>query len=115
MDFEIPHALTEDEINQTMQDYRQAAINTMEAGFDGIELHAANGYLPNQFLSDSANQRVERYGGSIQNKSRYILEVMQLLIDAIGGDRVGLKLSPLHPLCRNCFSEPNRNLYLFDQ
>ena len=106
MDFEIPHALTDEEIDQTIQDYRQAAINAMEAGFDGIEFHAANGYLPHQFLSDNANQRSDRYGGSIENKSRYILEVMQVLINTIGSERVGIKLSPLHPYAGIVFQNP---------
>lgn len=106
MDYEIPHALTEEEIDQTIQDYRQAAINAMEAGFDGVEFHAANGYLPNQFLSDSVNQRVDSYGGSIENKSRYILEVMQVLIDTIGAERVGIKISPLHPYAGIVFDNP---------
>lgn len=96
-DYEIPRALTIDEIKQIKQDYKQAALNAMEAGFDGVELHAANGYLPNQFLADSANQRTDEYGGSIENKSRFILEVMQELVNTIGKDKVGIRLSPTMP------------------
>lgn len=79
-DYEIPRALSVEEIKQIVRDYKQAGINALEAGFDGIELHAANGYLPNQFLADNANLRTDEYGGSIENKSRFTLEVMQELI-----------------------------------
>lgn len=96
-DFETPQALTVNEIKQIIKDYGQAARNALEAGFDGVELHGANGYLPNQFLAESSNKRTDEYGGSIENNSRFILEVMQELINAIGGNKVGLKISPLHP------------------
>lgn len=96
-DYEIPQEITVEEIKQTIKDYGQAARNAMEAGFDGVELHAANGYLPSQFLAESANQRTDEYGGSIPNKSRFVLAVMQELIGAVGGDKVGIKLSPFHP------------------
>ncbi|AWA29685.1 alkene reductase [Flavobacterium magnum] len=96
-DYEIPQEMTVAEIKQTVQDFGQAAKNAIEAGFDGVELHAANGYLPNQFLAESANQRTDEYGGSIPNKARFVLEVMQELIHAVGGDKVGIKLSPFHP------------------
>lgn len=93
-DYETPRALSIVKIKQIVRDYKQAAINAMEAGFDGIELHAANGYLPNQFLADSANLRTDEYGGSIENKSRFTLDVIQELIWAVGGDKVGIRLSP---------------------
>lgn len=96
-DYETPQEITLDEIKQTIKDYGQAAKNAIEAGFDGVELHAANGYLPNQFLAESANQRADAYGGSIPNKARFVLEVMQELINAVGGDKVGIKMSPFHP------------------
>ena len=96
-DYEIPQEITIAEIKQTIADFGQAAKNAMEAGFDGVELHAANGYLPNQFLAESANQRTDEYGGSIPNKSRFVLEVMRELISAVGGEKVGIKLSPFHP------------------
>ena len=96
-DFEVPHAMTVEEIRQTIADYGTAASNAMRAGFDGVELHAANGYLPQQFLSDSTNQRTDEYGGSIASKARFTLEAMRAIIDAVGGDRVGIKISPLHP------------------
>ena len=96
-DYEIPQEITIDEIRQTIKDYGQAAKNAIHAGFDGVELHAANGYLPSQFLAESANQRTDQYGGNIPNKARFVLEVMQELIRAVGGDRVGIKISPFHP------------------
>ena len=96
-DYEIPQEITVEEIRQTVKDYGQAAKNAIEAGFDGVELHAANGYLPNQFLAESANQRTDEYGGSIPNKARFVLQVMQELIDSVGGDKVGIKISPFHP------------------
>jgi N-ethylmaleimide reductase len=105
-DYETPHALTVDEIKQIVKDYGQAAKNSIAAGFDGVELHSANGYLPNQFLADNANQRTDQYGGSIPNKARFVLEVMRELISAVGGDRVGIKLSPFHPYGNILFDNP---------
>lgn len=96
-DYETPRTLAVDEIKGIIKDYGQAARNAMEAGFDGVQLHAANGYLPNQFLAESANKRTDDYGGSIPNKVRFVLEVMQELVSAAGGDKVGIKISPFHP------------------
>lgn len=76
-DYETPQQITIEQIRQTIKDYGQAARNAMQAGFDGVELHAANGYLPNQFLAESANKRTDDYGGSIPNKARFILQIMQ--------------------------------------
>lgn len=93
-DYETPHALTLEEINQIKHDYKQAAMNAIEAGFDGVELHAAFGYLPNQFLADSANHRTDNYGGSHENKNRFVLEVMQELVTTVGSDKAAIRLSP---------------------
>jgi N-ethylmaleimide reductase len=93
-DYETPQELTIAEIRQIVKDYGQAAGNAIEAGFDGVELHAAFGYLPNQFLSESANLRTDEYGGSIENRNRFVLEVMHELVQASGRDKVGIKLSP---------------------
>lgn len=95
-DYEIPQEMTIPEIKQTIKDYGQAAKNAIAAGFDGVQLHAANGYLPCQFLAESANQRADDYGGSIHNRVRFVLEVMQELISAIGSEKVGIKIAPLH-------------------
>lgn len=105
-DYETPRELAVGEIKQIIKDYGQAAKNAIKAGFDGVELHAANGYLPNQFLADNANRRTDVYGGSIENKIRFVLEVMQELIVAVGGDKVGIKLSPFHPYGDILFDNP---------
>jgi N-ethylmaleimide reductase len=96
-EYETPRVLETKEVKLIVQDYKQAAINAIEAGFDGIELHAAFGYLPNQFLVESANQRTDEYGGSIENRSRFVLEVMQAMVDGIGENKVAIKLSPSIP------------------
>jgi N-ethylmaleimide reductase len=105
-DYETPQEITIAEIGQTIRDYGQAARNAIEAGFDGIELHAANGYLPSQFLAESSNQRTDDYGGSIPNKARFVLEVIQELISAVGGDKVGIKISPFHPYGNMVLDDP---------
>ncbi len=93
-DHPTPEALTADEIQSTKQEYIQAALNAIEAGFDGIELHSANGYLLEQFLSPHSNVRTDAYGGSIENRSRFILEVAREISNAIGKEKVGIRLSP---------------------
>ncbi len=89
-----PRMLGTDEIGGVMQDYRRAAENAKTAGFDGVELHGANGYLPDQFLRDGVNKRTDRYGGSIENRARFHLEATQALVDVFGPGRVGVRLSP---------------------
>ncbi len=93
-DYETPRALTLEEIAQIIENYKQAAIHAIEAGFDGVELHAAFGYLPNQFLAESANQRDDIYGGSNENRNRFVLEVVKTMVDAIGEKKVAIRLSP---------------------
>jgi N-ethylmaleimide reductase len=78
-------------------DYKHAALNAITAGFDGVEIHAANGYLIDQFLKTGSNQRKDDYGGSIANRSRFLLEVVRAVTDAIGGGRTGIRLSPVTP------------------
>jgi len=90
-----PRALEADELPGIVDDYRRAAINAKAAGFDGVEVHAANGYLLEQFLRDSTNRRTDRYGGSIENRARFVLEVVDAVAAVWGADRVGLRLSPL--------------------
>ncbi len=89
-----PQALTLDGIAGVMRDYRLAAQCALRAGFDGVELHGANGYLPDQFLRDSVNQRTDHYGGSIANRCRFHLEATNVLCEVWGADRVGVRLSP---------------------
>lgn len=93
-DFVTPHALSVEEIATVVAGYRQAARLAIEAGFDGVELHGASGYLPEQFLSSGSNQRSDAYGGSVENRARFVLEVLAAVTAEIGGDRVGLKISP---------------------
>jgi N-ethylmaleimide reductase len=90
----VPAAMSEAEIQSTIAEYAQAAKNAIAAGFDGIELHAANGYLLEQFIRPTSNQRSDRYGGSIENRGRFVLEVADAAIKAIGKDKVGIRLSP---------------------
>jgi len=90
----VPHAMTEAEIRATIEEYAQAARNAVAAGLDGIELHAANGYLLEQFIRPNSNRRDDRYGGPIENRARFVIEVAEAAIAAIGRDRVGIRLSP---------------------
>jgi N-ethylmaleimide reductase len=89
-----PRALEIAEIPGIIADYRRAAENALAAGFDGVEVHSANGYLLDQFLHDGSNQRTDKYGGSIANRARLLLEVIAAVIDVWGSDRVGVRLSP---------------------
>lgn len=92
-----PRALDAEELPRIVQDYRHAARNAIAAGFDGVEIHAANGYLIDQFLKTGANQRTDDYGGSIKNRARLLLEVTRAVVDEIGGGRTGIRLSPVTP------------------
>jgi len=92
--FVTPRALEVDEIEGIIEDYRQAAKNALLAGFDGVEIHGANGYLPDQFLRDGSNTRTDRYGGSLENRARLLLEVATAVIAECGAERVGIRLSP---------------------
>ncbi len=90
----VPHAVTEAEITTVVQEFVLAAKHAIDAGFDGIELHAANGYLLEQFLNANLNTRTDSYGGSAENRNRLLLEVVKAAGDAIGADRVGVRISP---------------------
>ena len=90
----MPQAMTEADIKATIEEFAQAAKNAVAAGFDGVELHGANGYLLEQFIRPTSNQRTDRYGGSIENRTRFVLEVSDAVIAAIGKDKVGIRLSP---------------------
>src|SRR6187431_3344573 len=92
--YETPRALETAEIPGVVDAYRQAARNALAAGFDGVEIHGANGYLIEQFLQSHTNLRTDRYGGSIENRARFLMEVTQAAIDVWGADRVGVRLSP---------------------
>ncbi|NNU62971.1 alkene reductase [Ochrobactrum soli] len=90
----VPRALETEEIPGIVADFRRSAENAMRAGFDGVELHAANGYLIDQFLQDKTNHRTDRYGGSVENRARFLLEILDAVIEVWGADRVGVHLRP---------------------
>lgn len=92
--FETPHALTLDEIKHVIEEYRQGAQNAKDAGFDGVEIHGANGYLLDQFLHSGSNLRTDEYGGSLENRARLMLEVADAAISVWGAGRVGMHLAP---------------------
>lgn len=91
----MPRELATAEVKELVELYRLAAINAKEAGFDGVELHSANGYLLNQFISEHTNQRTDEYGGSLNNRLRFLLEVTEAVISVFGKERVGVRFSPL--------------------
>lgn len=93
-EFVIPRELTTEEVKATVQDYANAARYAIDAGFDGVEIHGANGYLIQQFLSTNVNLRTDEYGGSIENRSRFLLEIVEAITSAIGSERTSLRLSP---------------------
>ncbi len=93
-DFPVPKAMSEEEIAQTKAEYVSASKNAMEAGFDGVELHGANGYLLEQFLSPVSNIRTDNYGGSIENRCRFLLEVVSAVAENIGKEKTAIRLSP---------------------
>ncbi len=90
----VPQAMTDADIKSTIAEFAQAAKNAMTAGFDGIELHGANGYLLEQFIRPNTNRRTDGYGGSVENRARFVMEVTDVVTGAIGKDRVGIRLSP---------------------
>jgi N-ethylmaleimide reductase len=92
-----PRALDISELPGIVNDFRQAAANAIAAGFDGVEIHGANGYLLDQFLKDGANIRTDAYGGSVENRARLLLEVAAAVVDEIGADRTGIRISPVSP------------------
>lgn len=94
--YTVPRALRDDELPGIVAGFRQAAVNAKEAGFDGVEVHGANGYLLDQFLRDGTNQRDDHYGGSRENRARLLFEVISAVSEVWGSDRVGLRLSPLN-------------------
>ena len=92
-----PRALALDELPSIIEQYRKAARNAIAAGFDGVEIHSANGYLLDQFLRDGSNHRTDAYGGSIENRARLLIEVVQAIVDEIGANSTAIRLSPVTP------------------
>lgn len=101
-----PRALELYEIPAIISDFRKAAANAITAGFDGVEIHAANGYLLEQFIKDGANQRTDIYGGSIENRARLLLEVVEAIVSEIGANRTGVRISPVSPANGISCSDP---------
>lgn len=97
VDTSTPRALELDELPGIVEDYRRAARAAIDAGFDGVEVHAANGYLIDQFLRSGSNARTDAYGGSVENRARLLGEVMRAVVEEIGGDRTGIRISPVTP------------------
>jgi N-ethylmaleimide reductase len=93
--FVTPRALETEEVPQVVEEFREGARRALEAGFDGVEIHGANGYLVDQFLRDGTNRRTDRWGGPVENRARFLLEVTEAAADVWGADRVGVRLSPL--------------------
>ncbi|KAL5702303.1 12-oxophytodienoate reductase [Ranunculus cassubicifolius] len=106
VEFMPPRRLETEEIPLIVNDFRIAARNALEAGFDGVEIHGANGYLIDQFMKDSVNDRTDKYGGSIENRCRFALEVVDAVIDEIGADKVGIRFSIFNDYLETSDSNP---------
>lgn len=104
----VPRALETAELPGIVADYRKAAQNCVEAGFDGVEIHAANGYLLDQFIRDGSNQRADTYGGSLENRSRLLLEVIEAVAGVWGAERVGVRFSPINSFNDMSDADPQR-------
>jgi N-ethylmaleimide reductase len=96
-DYDTPQELAVGEIESVIEEYRQATKNAVLAGFDGVELHCTSGYLPAQFLSTGTNHRVDSYGGSVQNRIRFVVEVLEAMISVSGAPRVAIRICPDNP------------------
>lgn len=92
--YPVPEEMSIQDISDTIQEFKKCALLAVEAGFDGIEIHSAHGYLPNQFLNVSSNARTDEYGGSSENRMRFLLEIIEACSEAIGSEKVGLRISP---------------------
>ena len=108
VDASTPRALPADEIPGIVEDFRHASLRAIEAGFDGVELHGAHGYLLDAFLRDGANKRTDAYGGAVENRARLLLEVVKTVTEAIGSDRVGVRISPVSTAGDSRDSDPQR-------
>jgi 12-oxophytodienoic acid reductase len=93
-DYPVPRALETEEVAGVVAEFRRGAANAIAAGFDGVEVHSANGYIIDAFLKSECNERTDRYGGSIENRCRFALEVVAAVVEEVGKDKVGIRLSP---------------------
>ena len=109
--YETPRALAVDELDGIVADYGTAAKNALAAGFDGVEIHAANGYLLDEFIRDGVNKREDEYGGSIENRWRFPLMVVDAVVAAVGAERTGIRFSPTSPSQDMSDSEPEKTFY----
>ena len=107
--FEIPKELRAEEIKEIVKDYVRGAKNAIDAGFDGVEIHGANGYLIDQFLRDGTNHRTDEYGGNITNRSRFLFEIIEAISDEIGSHKVGVRLSPSGTFNSMSDSDPKKH------
>lgn len=115
-DVSEPRALELSEITGIVEDFRQAAANAISAGFDGVEIHGANGYLLDQFAKDGSNVRTDAYGGSVENRARLIVEVASAVAAEVGADRTGIRLSPVNPLNGVSSTDPQSQFdYIVDE
>jgi N-ethylmaleimide reductase len=94
----VPRELSEEDIQTTIADFRKAASAAIEAGADGVEIHGANGYLIHQFIGENSNKRTDKYGGSIENRARFAIEITKAIVEEIGAERTGFRISPGTPL-----------------
>ncbi|XP_043721689.1 putative 12-oxophytodienoate reductase 11 isoform X6 [Telopea speciosissima] len=106
VEFTPPRRLKIDEIPQIVNDFRIAARNAIEAGFDGVEIHGAHGYLLEQFMKDQVNDRTDEYGGTLQNRCRFPLEIVEAIVNEIGADKIGIRLSPFASYMESGDSNP---------
>ncbi|KAF6152382.1 hypothetical protein GIB67_028424 [Kingdonia uniflora] len=113
--FTPPRRLRTDEISEVVKDFKIAARNAIEAGFDGVEIHGAHGYLIDQFMKDQVNDRTDKYGGSLENRCRFALEVVEAVVNEVGTDRVGFRLSPFANYMESGDSNPKAlGLYMVE-
>ncbi|MDR6532795.1 N-ethylmaleimide reductase [Caulobacter rhizosphaerae] len=116
VDVSEPRALALDELPGVIKDFRNAALNAIKAGFDGVEVHGANGYLLDQFAKDGANVRTDAYGGSVENRARLMIEVTAAVAEAVGANRTGVRLSPVSPANGVSTSDPQPQFdYIVDR
>ena len=108
-----PRALSTAEVRQTIADFAYGAARAIEAGADGVEIHGANGYLVHQFLAPNANERTDQYGGSLENRARFAIEVVQAIVDAVGAERTAIRLSPALPTGGIAEGQENDDLYRY--
>lgn len=109
----VPHALTVEEIGEYVQLFAAAARNAVfRAGFDGVEIHAGFGYLVDQFLQTNSNERTDRYGGSVENRARFVLEIIEAVVNAVGANKVGIRFSPWSTFQGECVCAGS-SLYFF--